>query len=66
MTRAACVIGLVAGTLVLGGCYERVIRAEGMGTRNVTTHESNLKNDRIPIVDDAEDAVFGKRKDLDR
>ena len=66
MTRAACMIGLVAGTLVMSGCYERVIRAEGMGTQNVTTHESNLKNDRIPIVDDAEDAVFGKRKDLDR
>lgn len=55
-------IGLLAGTLTLTGCYKRVVRSEGgFGTSKVTTHEANLKNERIPVVDDVEDAIFGKR-----
>ena len=71
MTRALRMIGLLGTTLVMalvmGGCYKRVIREEGgFGRTRETIHEPNLRNERIPVVDDVEDAVFGKRKPLDK
>ena len=49
----------------MGGCYKHVIREQGgFGPTRETIHEPNLRQERIPLVDDAEDAVFGKRKPL--
>ena len=46
----------------LPGCYERVVSAKGPGAGAVDVYEPNLKDDqRIPIVDDLENAVFGPK-----
>jgi hypothetical protein len=56
-------IGLVATAIAVAGCYKHVVREEGgFGRTRQTIYEPNLKDDRIPVVDDAEDAIFGKRK----
>jgi hypothetical protein len=61
--RLRSILGLALLSLAmtaLGGCYERVVRAEGMGTDNITVYEANLREDRSPI-DDMEDAIFGEK-----
>ena len=40
----AALIAVVAAAS-LGGCYHRVVRAEGIGNANYTIHEANLKDD---------------------
>jgi hypothetical protein len=52
----------------LGACYEHVVRAKGMGTERIEVYEPNLKeeDERIPVMDDAEDAVFGPKKPEDK
>ena len=57
MTTLAAAIGLV----LLGGCYEHVVRAEGPAASKYEVFEPNLKEDeRVPIIDDVGDAMFGK------
>jgi len=56
-----CAVGL------LPGCYERVVGVKGPGAKAVDVYEPNLKEDqRIPIADDLEDAVFGPKEDSAR
>jgi hypothetical protein len=45
----------------LGGCYERTVKAPGYYEGKV--YEPNYKDDRIPIIDDLEDAIFEPKKD---
>ena len=46
---------LLAGTLLLPGCYEHVVRAEGFGSESVDTYEPNLPDKQTPL----DDAIFG-------
>jgi hypothetical protein len=48
----------------LTACYEHVVRTKGIGTERVEVYEPNLKeeHERIPVVDDVEDAIFGPKK----
>ncbi len=44
------------------GAGERaVVRASGPTAHTVEVHEPNMKSDRLPIVDDVEDAIFGEK-----
>ena len=66
MRRVGAVCGAVAMLLLAclsAGCYERVVRARGPGASRVDVYEPNLEDKRIPIVDDAEDAIFGPRSE---
>lgn len=68
MARSLRMIGLSAATLPLlamAGCYEHVVHEKGgFGQSRTTIHEANVKDERIPIVDDVEDAIFGKRQPI--
>ena len=60
-------LGAGASLLALLGCltacYEHVVRAKGPGAKAVDVYEPNLKeeHERIPVVDDVEDAIFGPK-----
>ena len=45
----------------LGGCYERVISAKGIGTSDVTTYEPNVKETGPTPVDGMENVLFGEK-----
>jgi hypothetical protein len=54
--------GLLIGVVLLaGGCYERVVDEDAPVHGRTEVYEPNLKDDRIPIVEDLEDAVFEGR-----
>jgi hypothetical protein len=69
LSRRAFIVRLGAGAAAPGllgcltGCYERVVRASGPGAAKVDVYEPNLKeeHERIPVVDDLEDAIFGPK-----
>ena len=65
--RSACFrwVGLLCAAALLAGCYQHVISARGPGADAVDTHEPNLKSERIPVVDDLEDAMFGKKQPIE-
>ncbi|MDY7109282.1 MAG: hypothetical protein SYC29_11670 [Planctomycetota bacterium] len=58
----AALVPVLLGPLT--ACYERVVRTKGIGTERVDVYEPNLKeeHERIPVVDDVEDAIFGPKK----
>jgi len=54
---------LLAASVACGlvGCYERTVKAPANYEGRV--YEPNLKSDRIPIIDDLEDAIFEPKKE---
>ncbi|MDX2116735.1 MAG: hypothetical protein SFY96_00975 [Planctomycetota bacterium] len=40
----ACLIGSLASFAALGGCYEHVVSAKGVGTEGMTIHERQMSN----------------------
>lgn len=58
------VLLVVADVAALGGCYNHVVGVSGgAGHDRRVIHEPNLDPDeRVPLVDDLEDAVLGKRR----
>ncbi len=61
VTRVGSILAALFASGHLTGCYERVVRASGPTAHTVEVHEPNMKSDRIPIVDDVEDAIFGEK-----
>ena len=53
----ACLLALAGGLVLQGGCYERVVGAEGVGTDDVDTYEANAPEEEpkgeadMPIMD---------------
>lgn len=58
--RGLCLALCLVFGLFAAGCYERVVRSEGLGAREPEVHEPALEQERT-IVDDLEDAVMGSR-----
>lgn len=40
----ACLVGAIATFAALGGCYEHVVSAKGVGTEGMTIHERQMSN----------------------
>ena len=51
MPRLVIVVLLVGSAAVSAGCYKRVIRAEGIGSKTVDTYEPNSKGEP-DVLDD--------------
>lgn len=49
--------------MMLAGCYRHVVRAEGTAARQHDVYQPNMRDDRLPVVDDLEDAVFEPERD---
>ncbi len=63
--RGIPTIVIAMAICMLTGCYERVIRAEGDRARRVDVYEPNMKDERIPIIDDVGDLIFEPPSEMD-
>ena len=59
---AAVLLGGIGVLFTLGGCYERVISAKGIGTSDVTTYEPNVRETGPTPVGGVENALFGEKR----
>jgi hypothetical protein len=48
--------------LLAGGCYQRVVSAEGAGVRDVDVHEPNVHEDQ-GVLEDIGETLFGPSDD---
>lgn len=61
LTGISAVLLFIGAIGLTPGCYEHVVRSEGLGAREKEIHEPALQNERT-IVDDLEDAVMGPKR----
>ncbi len=57
--RPGAVGVLALGAVLLGGCYERVVRAEGPTAYRIDTYEKSKPAFETPVTKLAEDVFFG-------